>query len=75
MKGFTDSGFFRKGLPVVGLMQLGILVFGAVQIGKCKKKLIFLTGSCVTLYPHTSTVNRRCFLSSLQPLDSHSTCN
>jgi hypothetical protein len=36
MKGFTDSGFFRKGLPVVGLMLLGILVFGAVSLVHAK---------------------------------------
>jgi hypothetical protein len=32
MKGFTNSGFFRKGLPVVGLMLFGILILGAVNL-------------------------------------------
>jgi hypothetical protein len=36
MKGFTNSRFFKKGLPVVGLMLLGILVFGAVNFVHAK---------------------------------------
>jgi hypothetical protein len=36
MNSFTNSGFFRKGLPVVGLVLLGILVLGAVNFVHAK---------------------------------------
>jgi hypothetical protein len=36
MNSFTNSGLFRKGLPVVGLVLLGILVLGAVNLVHAK---------------------------------------
>ena len=36
MKGIKDNGFFKRGLPVVGLMMLGILLLGAVNFVDAK---------------------------------------
>jgi hypothetical protein len=36
MKGITESRFFKRGLPVVGLMLLGVLVLGAVNFVDAK---------------------------------------
>jgi hypothetical protein len=36
MKGIKDNGFFKRGLPVAGLMMLGILLLGAVNFVDAK---------------------------------------